>query len=82
MYHLLIFFYDKTTLCCLLLYAVPSFAVLPGVLMYVFIHGGVNCLNNDSYRCYTYIYIYMYRSSPLVPLDSCLTAAACLSSAC
>ena len=24
----------------------------------------------------------MYRSSPLVPLDSCLTAAACLSSAC
>ena len=23
----------------------------------------------------------MYRSSPLVPLDSCLTAAACLSSA-
>ena len=26
--------------------------------------------------------IHMYRSSPLVPLDSCLTAAACLSSAC
>ena len=26
--------------------------------------------------------IRMYRSSPLVPLDSCLTAAACLSSAC
>ena len=25
--------------------------------------------------------ICMYRSSPLVPLDSCLTAAACLSSA-
>ena len=25
---------------------------------------------------------HMYRSSPLVPLDSCLTAAACLSSAC
>ena len=24
----------------------------------------------------------MHRSSPLVPLDSCLTAAACLSSAC
>ena len=28
------------------------------------------------------IAIRMYRSSPLVPLDSCLTAAACLSSAC
>ena len=26
--------------------------------------------------------ICMYRSWPLVPLDSCLTAAACLSSAC
>ena len=26
--------------------------------------------------------IRMYRSSPLVPLNSCLTAAACLSSAC
>ena len=26
--------------------------------------------------------ICMYRSSPLVPLDSCLTAVACLSSAC
>ena len=26
--------------------------------------------------------IRMYRSSPLVPLDSCLTTAACLSSAC
>ena len=26
--------------------------------------------------------IHMYRSSPLVPLDSCLTAAACLSTAC
>ena len=25
--------------------------------------------------------IHIYRSSPLVPLDSCLTAAACLSSA-
>ena len=24
----------------------------------------------------------MYRSLPMVPLDSCLTAAACLSSAC
>ena len=28
------------------------------------------------------VVIRMYRSSPLVPLDSCLTAAACLSSAC
>ena len=28
------------------------------------------------------IAIHVYRSSPLVPLDSCLTAAACLSSAC
>ena len=28
------------------------------------------------------VVIRMHRSSPLVPLDSCLTAAACLSSAC
>ena len=126
-------------------------AWLPGVLMYVFIHGGVNCLNSVPYRCYMYVsrttvsqdvqtwysvqlafakflskikenfwysdsiidtpltqkfhfildrnlakpnctenhvctscdtvVLGMYRSSPLVPLDSCLTAAACLSSA-
>ena len=31
---------------------------------------------------YNIFAIRMYRSSPLVPLDSCLTAAACLSSAC
>ena len=28
------------------------------------------------------MYVCMYRSSPLVPLANCLTAAACLSSAC
>ena len=35
-----------------LLCTVRSFAVLLGVLMYVFIHGGVNCLNSVPYRCY------------------------------
>ena len=40
---------------CMLLCMAPSFAVLPGVLMYVFIHGGVNCLNSVPYRCYTYV---------------------------
>ena len=45
--------------------------------MYVFIHEGVNSLNSVPYRC-----LHMYRSAPLVQLDSCLTAAACLSSAC
>ena len=40
-------------------------------------YGGVNCLNSVLYHCCTYV----YRSSPLVLLGSCLTAAACLSSA-
>ena len=40
---------------CMLLCAVPSFAVLPGVLMHLFIHGGVNCLNSVPYRCYTHV---------------------------
>ena len=60
---------------CMLLCAVSSFAVLPGVLMYVFIHGEVNCLN----IVFSTVDRHMYRSSPL---DSCLTAVACLSSAC
>ena len=28
------------------------------LLMYVFIHGGVNCLNSVPYRCYTYVFIH------------------------
>ena len=40
-------------------------------------------LKYDKYQtCFVFptVAIRMYRSSPLVPLDSCLTAAACLSS--
>ena len=37
------------------------------------------CLSNTVFPT---VAIRMYRSSPLVALDSCLTAAACLSSAC
>ena len=33
-------------------------------------------------KVFSTVALRMYRSSPLVPLDSCLTAAACLSSAC
>ena len=39
---------------------------------YTYSYGGVDCLNSVPYSCYT----------PLVPLDSCLIASACLSSAC
>ena len=38
---------------CMLLCAVPSFAVLPGVLIYSY--GGINCLNSVPNRCYTYV---------------------------
>ena len=55
----------------------PSFAVLPGVLMYVSYMGELTVL-----IVFPAVAIRVYRSSPLVPLDSCLTAAACLSSAC
>ena len=55
----------------------PGFAVLPGVLMYV---SYVEELT--VWIVLPTIAIRMYRSSPLVPLDSCLTAAACFSSAC
>ena len=41
----------------MLLCAVPSFAVLPEVLMYVFLHGGVNCLNSVPYRQLQYVCI-------------------------
>ena len=62
---------------CMLLCMAPSFAVLPGVLMYVSYMGELTvCI------VFPTVAIRMYRSSPLVPLDSCLTAAACLSSAC
>ena len=60
---------------CMFLCMALSFSVLPLVCI---IHGGVNCLNIGPYT----VVISMYRSSPLVPLKSCLTAAACLSSAC
>ena len=41
-------------------------------------YGGVNCLNSVTYRFVKR----MHRSSPFVPLDSSLTAAACFSSVC
>ena len=61
---------------CMLLCVVPSFAVLPGVLMYVSYMGELTVS-----ILFPTVAIRMYRSSLLVPLDSCLTAAACLSSA-
>ena len=64
-------------LVCMLLCAVPSFAVLPGVLMCVSYMGELT-----AWIVFPTVAIRMYRSSPLVPLDSCLTAVACLSSAC
>ena len=42
---------------CMLLCMALGFAVLPGVLMNVFIHGGINCLNSVPYRCYTHVCI-------------------------
>ena len=48
-----------------------------GVLMYVSYMGELTVWIEFST-----VAMRMYRSSPLVPLDSCLTAAACLSSAC
>ena len=62
---------------CMSLCVAPSFAVLPGVLMYVSYMGELTV-----WIVFPTVAIHMYRSSPLVPLDSCLTAAACLSSAC
>ena len=61
----------------MLLCLAPSFAVLPRVLMYVSFVGELTV-----WIVFPTVAIRMYRSSPLVPLDSCLTAAACLSSAC
>ena len=59
-----------------------SFAVFPLVLDHVYtIHGGVNYLNSVPYSCYMYLCLKIKKKSPLVPLDSCLTVAACLSSA-
>ena len=55
----------------------PSFAVLPGVLMYV-----LYMRELTVWIVFPTVAICMYSSSPLVPLDSCLTVAACLSSAC
>ena len=61
---------------CMLLCAVPSFVVLPGALIYSYMG------ELTVWIVFSTVAIRMYRSSPLVPLDSCLTAAACLSSAC
>ena len=67
----------ETTLCCLYVAACSSYlccvTMSTHVCIHNFIHGGVNCLNSVPYRCYSYIA--MYRSSPLIPLDRCLTAA-------
>ena len=62
---------------CMLLCAVPSFAVLPGALMLYSYMGELTVR-----KVFPTVAIRMYRSSPLFPLGSCLTAAACLSSAC
>ena len=59
---------------CMLLCAVPSFTVLPCMYSYM---GELIVL-----IVFTTVAIRMYRSLPLFSLDSCLTAAACLSSAC
>ena len=60
--------------CILLCMVVPSFAGLPRVL----IHMG----ELTVYIVFPTVAIRTYRSSRLVPFDSCLNAAACLSSAC
>ena len=62
------------TICaaCMLLCAVFSFAVLPGVL--------IQMGELTVWIMFSIVSVRMYRLSPLVPLDSCLTAAACLSS--
>ena len=54
-----------------------SCAVLLGVLMYESYMGELTV-----WIVFPTVAICMYRLSPLVPLNSCLTAAACLSSAC
>ena len=50
--------------------------------MHVFIHGEFNCLKSVPYLCYTCVRIYIYIYYISSPLDSCLTTATCLSSAC
>ena len=66
---------NNTLLCavCMLLCMVPCFAVLPGVLIYVFIHGGVNCLNSVPYRCYMYVYIIAIGSIGQLSDCSCMS---------
>ena len=61
----------------MLLCVVLGFAVLPGVLMYVSYMGELTV-----WIVFPTVAIRKYRSSPLVLMDSCMTAAACLSSAC
>ena len=56
---------------CILLCMAISFAVLPGVLMYVSYMGELTV-----WIVFPTVAVWMYRSSPLVPLDSCLTATA------
>ena len=62
---------------CMFLCMALGFDVLPGVFMYVSYMGELTV-----WIVFPTVAICMYRLSPLVPLDSCLTAAACLSSAC
>ena len=73
MYNLKIVYKTWQQMLCMAI----GFAVLPGVFMYVSYMGELTV-----WMVFPTIAIRMYRSSPLVPLDSCLTAAACLSSAC
>ena len=70
--HLRMRIFGPSLLCMAL-----SFTVLLGVLMYVSYMGELTV-----WIVFPTVTIRMYRTSPLVPLDSCLTAAACLSSAC
>ena len=65
----------RTSLCCLYVAVCgSSFAVLTGVLMCVSYMGELTV-----WIVFPTVAVRMYRSSPWVPLDSCLTAAACLS---
>ena len=61
---------------CVLLCAVLSFAASPCRSSHI------RMVELTVWIVFPTVAIRMYRSSPLVPLDSCLTAAACLSSAC
>ena len=67
---------EKLCAFCMLLFAVTCFAVLPGTLINLYTR------ELTVWIVFPTVVIRMYRLTPLVPLDSSLTAAACLSSAC